>query len=239
MWRTFLSGLNAVAMIHVIAFIAFVGWLAGSGRLDLERFKAIGHMLELLPDSGEQAMLASVAAPANPSAEASEAEALPAPPSAFQVKELERRQQRDIEWSQRITEEAAVLRRQLLDAQADLAAERAAFEEERSLWQAQREQTSKADSDAQFRRVVKLLEDMPARQSKDYLVHLVRTGGLDEAVRYLNAMKPFSASEVLRLFRPEEQQMAADLLQGMTSLGEASGASDTDPRAVAQAEGGD
>ncbi|MCL4211512.1 MAG: hypothetical protein KJZ68_12725, partial [Phycisphaerales bacterium] len=111
------------------------------------------------------------------------------------------------------------LRAQIRDAQQALASERVAFEQERAAWERSRKIEQSKGQDEQFQRVVRLLETIPATQARDTLVELMRGGQIDDAVAYLNAMKPFAASKVLRAFKGDEQPLATELLQRIRTLG--------------------
>lgn len=76
------------------------------------------------------------------------------------------------------------------------------------------EGTKAAKTDEQFRKAVKLLENVPAKQAKEWILELVRSGEPDQAVSYLDAMSSFKATGLLKAFKGEEEQkVATDLLE--------------------------
>jgi hypothetical protein len=64
------------------------------------------------------------------------------------------------------------------------------------------------------------LEAAPAKQSKDWMLELVRTGREDQAVAYLDAMNPAKSAGLLKAFKGEgEAKVATDLLERLRQLG--------------------
>jgi len=93
--------------------------------------------------------------------------------------------------------------------------------------------------DAQFQRVVRLLETIPAKQAKENLIALIEGGNTGDAVHYLDAMKQYNAAKVLREFKTdEEQQLATELLQRLKTLGAAGPVDGKTPNADSAAESG-
>ena len=216
------NGLSFLAVINLLAILLFVGWLYQTGRLSDERIQEIRETLATTV--AEETQLEQTAAE-QAEAEASAALAKardenPLPASADKVDDLQREIQAERNRSRRAAAEMEEFQKQLTRAQQMLATERAAFEDERNKWQNQTQATSSDAEKMQFERVVKLLEQLPAKQSKAMLVEMITAGETEEAVAYLNAMKPYNASEVLKNFKgPGEVALAAELLQRLKALG--------------------
>ncbi|MGI9012756.1 MAG: hypothetical protein ACR2GY_00735 [Phycisphaerales bacterium] len=235
MIRAIWNGIMILAVVNLLAAGAFIGWLWQSGRLNQDRVHAIRDLLE--PTIAETEQLALDAKQTAEQAEIVRLEAVrdanPMPPSATRVHLVERIKQSDEDRIRRAREEMADLQAQLISARGLLAAERKAFEAERNAYRAGTETTAEAFAKAQFARVVTLLEQIPARQAKDMLVALMQQQQTDDAVAYLNAMKPFSAAEVVKSFKGQEQALATELLQRMKALNPSSavaeGANDAVP----------
>ncbi len=226
MIRILLSAFNIVGMAHLVLIIGIVGWLIATHRLNLDRIRQIQDLL--MPTVEEAAALveseAQAAVEEAEQLEIAKIEGDPPPSSADHISYAARVRQADFDQARRLQQETNDLRQQLLDSQAALAAERTAFETERETWTAERDRTLGTGTDAQFQRVVRVLEQIPARQAKEFIVSLIQSGAVEDAVIYFNAMKPFNASEVIKQFKEDEQAMATDLLQRLKSLGESSDA---------------
>ena len=75
-------------------------------------------------------------------------------------------------------------------------------------------------ADEQFAKTVKLLESLPPKQAKQTIVELLSTDKADQAVAYLNAMKPRLAAKVLGAFKTTaENKLATVLLEQLRTFG--------------------
>ena len=59
--------------------------------------------------------------------------------------------------------------------------------------------------DEDFKRAVKTLEQLPARQAKDVVQQMLGQGKLDQAVDYLAAMQLRKSAGVLKAFKSEAE----------------------------------
>lgn len=234
---TFLRAFGILSVVNMAALLLLVGWLLGTDRLTPQRIQAIHAMLSVTA-ADERARLeadAQDARRAEAEAARRDREQNPAPPADLMVVRQQRSSQVERDRQAGLVSEIEHLRTQIQEAQLALAQERAAFEAERKAWEQSRKNQQSQAQFEQFQRVVKLLETIPATQARDTLVGLMREGQQDDAVAYLNAMKPFAASKVLRAFKGDEQPLATELLQRIRALGDPqsgmAGAAGRDPDA--------
>lgn len=223
LWRL----LSFFAIVNLLALVAFVGWLIRTDRLDRERVYGIRDMLAPTITEVQQAEdHEQTVREAEMTEEQTQwRDENPFPPSVRQVRHLERMEDRATELTRRAEADMEQLREQLRRDQEALAAERAAFEAKRDAFNAvQGDALTKAEQ-AQFDRVVGLLESIRPAQARDLLKQWVAEDDLDQAVRYLNAMKQRIAAKVLKEFKnPQEQVMAKELLERLQTLGQGTGA---------------
>ncbi len=210
-----------LAVVNFLVLLMFVGWLYQSGRLNRDRIEEIRELLAPTVAEAREAETDAAAVAASEERARIEQirEANPFPPSGEHVHFIERVRQQERDRMRRAETEMAALRSQLIQARRGLTEERAAFEAERDSWRLAQNADVDEASVRQFARVVGLLEQISPRQAKDMLVGLMRDDRTNEAVEYLNAMKPFNASEVVRSFKTDEQTLATELLQRMKALG--------------------
>jgi hypothetical protein len=211
-----------IALANLLAVAGFIGWLFASGRVDGARLTAIRDIFR-----STIAEEASVLAAAD--AEAEEAARVAAEQRKLLETPMARTEQ--IVSAERFEERAALAVRNLKDEQqrlfSDLSGrERSVTEREEALTTRQAEwENSIADEKErqtreQFRKAVRLLEAAPAKQSKDWILELVRTGREDQAVAYLDAMNPAKSAGLLKAFKGEgEAKVATDLLERLRQLG--------------------
>jgi len=230
--KTLKTAVSFMAVVNLLALALFVGWLVQSGRVSRERIERVRETFRM--SVAEEAAAAEAAADASArvvDAAEDDAAAL-AGPSIRRVSAEERSNRVEHGLATRMLSEVDALREQLTTSQAAFVVERERFEAERAAWEEERNQMAQGSHDAQFSRVVALLEAVPARQARDTLSRLAAQGQIGDAVAYLNAMKPFNAAKVLREFKTDdEKRLATELLQRMKALGEKPGALETSPDA--------
>lgn len=194
--------ISIIAFVNLLAVLGFGGWLWSSGRMDKEKLKA---MLEAPPP------------PADPNANAEAPPPEPEgdlTPTTLKIDAGERQTRREAMSSRRLNEEKDQLDKELEDREQKLAAERDGFKAERDAWEASMASTKAAKTDEQFRKAVKLLENVPAKQGKEWILELVKQGETDQAVAYLDTMSSFKATALLKAFKgDEETKVATELLE--------------------------
>lgn len=205
------------AIVNLLAVLAGVGWLVGSGRLDRERWDAIRTIVAAPPGDPEPATEPTVEEPAGSIR-----------PTSARIEAIDREIRQQALSLRRLRDEKEQLDRALEERSAELDRREAAFREEREAWEGTTLADREARIDAQFRKTVRLLESVPPKQAKDLLLELVREGDRAGAVAYLDAMSAYKASSVLKTFKGEDEtRVAADLLEELRVRGQRAGSAQT------------
>jgi hypothetical protein len=201
------------AIVNLLALLAGVGWLVGSGRLDRERWEAIRTIVAAPPGGAVPEPEPTVEEPAGSIRT-----------TAARIEALDREIRQQSISLRRLRDEKEQLDRTLEDRRAELDRREAAFTAEREAWEASTLAEREARIDTQFRKTVRLLESVPPKQAKDLLLELVRDGDRAGAVAYLDAMSPYKASSVLKTFKGEDEtRVAAVLLEELRVRGQRAG----------------
>lgn len=223
LWTT----ISFTAVVNLLALGMFAGWLHQTGRIDMGRVEAVRELFRLPVE--EASRLAEKEAAERAADLQREAEAYrvenPLPAAARQIEHMAQLEARSHELQRRAVAETEQMREQLLAAQRRHAEDRTAFDRERAAWREQTEAMQAGVRDAQFRRVVGLLEQLRPKQAKDLVTQWATGGDIDQAVRYLNAMNPRIAARVLAEFKDDQTQVARELLERLRTLGQTTGGS--------------
>jgi hypothetical protein len=220
--KTLFKLVLVLAVANLLAVAGFVGWLFASGRVDGER---LGRVRELFAQTirDEKAKSEELAT--------AEAEAVRLAGDERRLRELPIARADQIVQSERFEQRATLAMRSLEEGQrrmqADLAGrEQSVTDRETSLatrqkeWEASIAAEKERETDEQFRKVVRLLESVPPKQARDWISELVRTGRIDQAVAYLDAMNRAKSSALLKAFKGEtDTKVATDLLERLRVLG--------------------
>jgi len=101
-------------------------------------------------------------------------------------------------------------RQQIDQARAELEEARKKLENQQKTLDDAQQQQQKLSADEGFQKSLELYESMPAKQIKPYFAKM----DTDEVVRYLQAMDPKQAANVLKEFKtPEEVTRAGQILE--------------------------
>ncbi len=239
--------LAVLAVANLLGMGGFVLWLQGTGRLSVDRLRAV--RAALTPTLTEEAAAAAAAAAAAETAdkERKEAARMAAPPESAS-EAIERQKQHDdatLQTVLRARREIDDLRRQLLDERAKLDGEWAALAADKKAWAAQREDVERLASSKQFKQALTTLEAQKPKDAQQ-LLKLIHSGqslpaagaqpapaasatGSAQAVAYLAAMQERTRGRVLAEWIKDDPAVAAELLESLRrrGVGEA-------PRAAAQ-----
>ncbi|MFM1823666.1 MAG: hypothetical protein RI967_1932 [Planctomycetota bacterium] len=220
--KTAFKLLLVLAIANLFAFGGFVGWLVGSGRLDADRVERLRAMLaETVAE--EKARLARE--------EEDSAVAATAAADERRLRELPMARAEQIVASERFEERAARALRALEDERRRMEADLAGREEEitsreealvarQAEWEASIADAKARETSEQFRKAVRLLEAAPAKQSKEWILELIRSGRGQMAVTYLDAMNQAKSAALLKAFKGEDEAaVATDLLERLRVLG--------------------
>ncbi len=220
--KTIWSIVSFLAVVHMLALATFAVWLWHSDRLDGAR---VQQVRELFSMTIPEAQVAAKRAETQVKAELAERKELAFradPPFSSAAA---------IELGSQVTRHTDQEIRRLEDAKqrrlAQLAESQRLFEEQEAASKARVErweETAAAEvsrkTDEQVAKTVKLLESLPPKQAKQKIVELASTGKTDQAVAYLNAMKPRLAAKVLGAFKTAaENKLATDLLEQLRTFG--------------------
>lgn len=221
--RTLWNGLSFLAVVNLLALLILAGWLWQSGRLDVDRARAVRDVLAPTIAEEEAAAVKQEMAVLEAAGEAAAADRAQNPPLPGAVHAALRTQLRGVEHevSRRLDEERRRLAAELDAREAALSLrEDAVAARERALDTTQGEQIA-IDAQAQFQKVVEQYELAAPKVAKEWVLTLVANGETDTIVRYLDAMDARAARKILNEFkREDEARLAADLLERVAVLGQ-------------------
>lgn len=232
-----------LAVMNLIAVACFIAWLFGSGRMDterLERTRLIYHVPIQQETSERLAAEEADAISVELALEEASLVRLPAGSSQpidsleaieMHLQRMERRFRSDLERD----------RNELLDFERRLAAREADLERRIKLFEVSRADRRTTEERVEFARVTKLLESLPAKSSKEYLVLMCADGQMNDAIDYLREMRAGTRTSIFAAMKSaEEMQLASALLKSLrvppsamddaTEIVDASSASTTDPK---------
>ncbi len=214
-WHLFVG----LLLLHLIAAVAFVGWMYMDGRINKERLQGMVDTFSLTID--EEAAQAAEAQMLTEQAQqvaeqAARLEAVAEGPTTLRDRLAD--DQRASETSRIkigfINAQNKALREEMARFKADHAQRVEQLETDREGFEQQVKQRAEQAEDANFQQVVELYETQPAKQTKQAFQSLMQQGKTDQVVAYLAAMSSRKAGKVLSQFKsPEEIPQAADLLE--------------------------
>ena len=215
------SIIAVMALINVLAIGTLLGWLHSSGRLSRERFQAVKSVFTTTV-ADEQQQKAADAAAADQAAKDAAAQAklaLPPKTASDQIADQQFRDEQREQLIQRQRQELESLRSALLvqvarlqERENKLAAERAAFAEERR-------KIAETDGTRQFKEALATLEGQKPRDAKVVLDALLQTRQVDQVVAYLARMEEGKRTKVIAEFVKDDPSVAADLLERLRTRG--------------------
>lgn len=220
--KTMLKLVLVLSVANLLAVAGFVGWLFASGRVDGERLTRVRDIFR--PTIAEEN-----AAEVEADAAAAEAERLAA--DDLRIRGLPLASGEEIAAEDRFRERATLALRALEEQhrrmQDDLSTrESAVTEREKDLaarqsdWEQSISDAKDRQTNAQFRKAVRLLEAAPPKQGREWILELITSGRADLAVAYLDAMNPAKSANLLKAFKAEgDAAVATDLLDRLRMLG--------------------
>lgn len=227
--KTLRSVFGFLAIIHLLAFIMFIGWLWQSDRLDRDR---IGQTRALFSMTLPQAKLAAKQSDIDEQEKANDLNELAMrdnPPfSSHTSLAIIRAHQTQSDQAARNLEDTRKLSLQMIDIERELLdKEKEEFAQMKAAWDKDTIAERKRKTDEQFAQTVKIYESLSPKQSKQMLTILVTAGNIDQAVSYLDAMNPRNAAKILKAFKtPEEMILATQLQEKLRVFG--TGAEDSE-----------
>jgi flagellar motility protein MotE (MotC chaperone) len=231
MVRSLWTVITVLALTNLLAIAGFVGWLHTSGRINRDRIERVRQVFATTvaqDEAGAQQgeMDAQLAAAA-----AEEAAKVGTPPLTAEQR-LEAGLARDetsSQHAQRVQRETADLIATLLRERAELDRLRAEFDKQVKDFDEMRARIAKEEGTEQFAKTVALYQSLKADQAKAMMQSLIRGGGTDQVVSYLNALPPRTASKIIAEFEKGDSALAADLLERLRMRGNAVAESPPDP----------
>jgi hypothetical protein len=230
-----------LAVMNLIAVGCFLMWLYASGRIDADRLERTRTIFHVPTEQEARERVAAEEAEAIASEQAFEEASLVRLPAGssqpidsleaieMHLQRMERRFRSDLERD----------RNELLDFERRLAAREGQLETRLKAFEEARVERRSAEELVEFTRVTKLLEALPAKSSKEYLVLMCGDGQMQDAVDYLRAMRAGTRTSIFAAMKSEEEmQLASALLKslrvppsasdGATEIVDASSASPSD-----------
>lgn len=211
------SVVSFLAVVHLLALLLFLGWMYNTDRLNFERVRSVRDVFtmtiaeEKIQKEEQERETAEVQERDSSMFQMS---------SSRQIEMLADVQRQEFFATRRMKDESEMHARQFSLLNQKIALEREAFEEERSRWEEATGADRERKSNEQFTQTVSQYESLPPKQGKQILIELIKFGDREQAVAYLDAMKPRAASKIFKEFKsPEELVLAAELLEELRVFG--------------------
>ena len=211
------SVVSFLAVVHLLALLGFLGWMYGSDRLSLERVRTVRELFAMtMTDEKMQKEEQERETTVNPERDSSMFQMS----STRQIELMTDVQRQELLATQRMKDESEMHARQFSLLNQKIASEREEFEKERRRWEEATGADRERKTNEQFTHTVIQYESLPAKQGKQVLIELINSGNREQAVAYLDAMKPRATSKILKEFKsPEEIILAAELLEELRIFG--------------------
>jgi hypothetical protein len=217
LWNVFVIFL----VLHLLAIVAFAGWLRASGRLDRARMQQVVAMFEPTI-SAEQTRLEEQDQDAQRQEKKDRELALlkesAKPPTTVdqrlrQGREGDALAQQKLELTRLAV---ASLLKNMENAKREVASQRAQLKQAREAFDKSMDKRLKLLKDENFKQVVGVYEALKADQVKSIFIELIGQGKEDQVIEYLAAMEQRKSAKVLSAFEsPEDLIVATRLIQGL------------------------
>lgn len=215
------TAIVVLGLANVFAIGGFTGWLAQSGRLNLDRVRQIREMLSETV-AQENARIAAEAEQAAAAAAAADDGMPDGPPRNASELVAMRLEATEVDMARiaRLRREVEDLQRKLRRDQAMLDAQTEQFAGEKTDFEAMRARLAEIEGQEQFRKSVGVLESLKAADAKSMLDVLLTDGQHEQVVSYLDAMDERIRSRVMTEFVKDDQSdLAAGLLESLRKRG--------------------
>jgi hypothetical protein len=228
-----------VATANLLAVAGFAGWLAATGRLDRERIDRVRELFaKPVADEAKEKQDALSKADEAALAEDAMRKLRELPMASAERADSTARTEERIELGLRTFKDSTErMRDGLRNAEKSLDEQIRDFEKRKTAWEESIASDKQRATDEQFRKAVRLVESLPPKQARSWILELVNTHKTDTAVAYLDAMSGAKASNLLKSFKgDEETKVATELLERLRMLGLESEARAERPNAVKPAD---
>lgn len=217
--KTLWTVISVLAVLHMLALVGAVGWLASSGRLSDERVK---EMVALFTPTVDEETKAAEEAK---KAEDLKMEVRPIDvslvKSAAKKNEDDRKEQAlTLRQLERTQQEIKQLQNNLQLAQITVLRERKEYEEAKKALEDKIVLIEKEKNDAGFKKVIALYESLPAKTVKPLMIEMIKAGDEGKVVAYLEALDERKAAGILKEFKSaEEVQYVVNLSERLRARG--------------------
>jgi hypothetical protein len=218
LWRL----LSILAVANLLALSAFVGWLWQTGRMNEQRFELLKSILASTTDEDAARLEEEKVIGAEAMRVAAEERKLLEAPFTReeQVAAAERFEERAQLAMKTLNDEQARLAGKIDEREGAVAEREGALDARREAWEQAIADEKQRETSEQFKKAVKLLEGLPPKQAKDWILELVGSGKIEQAVKYLDAMSATKSANLLKSFKTAaETKSATDLVERLRVLG--------------------
>lgn len=226
--KTAVRAIGLLCVLHVLALLGGVGWLAATQRLNQERLtEAVELFRPTIPEEKakeKEAEAEEVRQDAERHADRAERAAgaeEPAPRSAAAaLADRQRGNEVTMRRIERARAEVERLRDQLEAGQREMEKQREALAEKRKAFEKRLKEVEKKKNEEGFKQAVRLYESLPSDQVKNMFMSMIEEGQTDQVVAYLEAMQTRTAGKVLEEFEtPDELSRAVELTERLRQRG--------------------
>lgn len=197
-----------MALMHLLAALLLVGWLAGTDRLNRQRLVAVKDMFAQTIAEEQQAQQKAAdeaAEQAERQAARDRAQGKGAQSTAEELAEQRTRDELMLRQLERTRRELEDLRRNLHISRMRMERQQQDLVEAQQAVEAKAKQIKDRLNEEGFQKAVALYQTMPPKQVKEHFLQLVTQDKLEQVVTYLEAMEPRKAANVLREFKTDQE----------------------------------
>lgn len=217
--KTLWHAIAILAMAHVLAALLFVGWLIATQRLNRER---LAQMTDLLKTPVPQ--VESENQQSKHDRKMTDAGKRPGEKTAVSSAERlaveARRGRMMLRRLEQAREQLESLRRNLELARESLNKKMQALQAKKQALQKRLAKIEQKLNSQGFEKAVAMYESLPADQVKRMFLEMMNQGRIEQVVRYLGAMQPRAAADVLEEFQtPGEIARAVELTKRLRQRG--------------------
>ena len=229
--KTMARAIGLLCVLHVLALLGGVGWLAATGRLSEERINKTAELFRpTVAEAKKQREAEKVQEDAEQHAERAERAAgadtgtdgdASAPQTAAEaLADQRQRNELTLRRIERARAEVQRLRDQLQAGQQRLEQQQEDLAEKRKAFDQRLKQVEQKKNEEGFQRAVRLYESLPEDQVKNMFMSMIDEGNTEQVVAYLEAMQTRTAGKVLEAFQtPEEITQAVELTERLRQRG--------------------
>jgi flagellar motility protein MotE (MotC chaperone) len=222
--KPLIAGIAVVCILHMLAALGIVGYLAGTDRLSRDRLMQVKDIFTpSLTDEADALKKAEQdAAQAQAIAARVELTSGKTSPTSASQRLAEERQKHEITLRQleRTRQEVESLRANLQQAQSRLEQRNAQLEADKKAFEQRVADLEQRHNDEGFRKALSLYESLPAKQVKQMFLTMHSQSQTDQIVSYLESMQPRKAAAILKEFKSEtESQLATELTRRLRDRG--------------------